>query len=324
MPNRVKNKVLCRELITLLPVVIFLIALSPVWAQEDVTLEYETLLQQFNEAEQNGDYPKALEITKKMEELTWPRHIEVLYNKARLYSLTGDRSKAYEYLYWATDSGYWDFMKMRDDSAFESMRNEELFKTLTRKAWSNGYIYMLERDEREEFQKKEEILEALELKPGDFIADVGAGSGYFTIPIAKAVGTKGKVLATDIRQVMLDYIGRRLKIEKLENVELLLAEPDDPMLPAGKVDLILMVDVYHYIKERTAFGEKLRTGLAPDGRLVVIDYIPKPWEERPWGPPPQQHLSKDELNADLEKAGFEVIEDYDFLPEQFFVVYKAK
>ena len=144
------------------------------------------------------------------------------------------------------------------------------------------------------------------------------------MPLARAVGEDGTVLATDIRQQMLDHIARRVRIEKLDNVELLLAESDDPMLPKSKADLILMVDVYHYIQERTAFGAKLLDGLAPGGRLVVIDFIPKPWEERPWGPPPRQHLSEETLTADLARAGFQVLTKHDFLEEQFFVVYGRK
>jgi hypothetical protein len=90
------------------------------------------------------------------------------------------------------------------------------------------------------------------------------------------------------------------------------------------VDTILMVDTFHYITERTAYGEKLKAGLAPGGRLVVIDYIPKSWEERPWGPPPSQHMSREELSADLAAAGLKEVASYDFLPEQFFVVYGAE
>jgi hypothetical protein len=112
--------------------------------------------------------------------------------------------------------------------------------------------------------------------------------------------------------------------EQVDNVELKKVEPDDPQLPPGGVDLIVMIDTMHYITERTAYGEKLRRGLAPGGRLVIIDYIPKSWEERPWGPPPQQHLPKETLNADLARAGLKVVEDYDFLPEQYFIVYEAE
>jgi SAM-dependent methyltransferase len=293
-------------------------------ADEQEPARYDDLLRQFTEAEKSGDYEKALGLAKQMEELTFTRHIEVVYNLARIHAMTGDRSRAYEYLYRATDSGFWDRERMQEDDAFEGMREDELFRTLARKAWSNGYLWMLERDQREEYQYKDRVLETLGVKPGEFVVDLGAGSGYFTIPLARAAGPEGTVLATDIRQEMLDHIDRRAKIERLDNVDLLLSLPDDPMLPPGKADLILMVDVYHYITERTAFGKKLRAGLAPGGRLVVIDFIPKPWKERPWGPPESQHLSEETLTADLAKAGLKAVKKHDFLPEQFFVVYQAE
>lgn len=291
---------------------------------EEEAPDLDVLQQQFDSAEQNGDRRQALEIGEQMVEITWTRHVDLLYNVARLHNLTGDRSEAYQYLYWATDSGFWDRKRMMEDEAFDDIRDEQLFKELARKAWSNGYLWMLERDQREDYQEKERVLDALGLRPGQYVVDIGAGSGYFAIPIAQMIGPEGTLLATDIKQEMLDYIDRRSKIERLDNVDLLLAQPDDPMLPQGKADLILMVDVYHYIKERTAFGEKLRAGLAPGGRLVVIDFVPKPWEERPWGPPPSQHLSEETLSADLAKAGLEVVERFDFISEQFFVVYEAR
>jgi len=314
----------------ILAAAIALAALTTLGAQEEQEEkkgDYDDLLQQFTAAEKKGDYAKALGIAQRVEEITLPRQIEILYNLARMHALTGDRSGAYESLYRATDSGFWDAKRMMEDEAFEAIRDEELFKTLTRKAWSNGYLWMLERDQREEYQKKDQVLEVLAPKPGAFVADVGAGSGYFSIPLAKAVGPDGTLLATDIRQEMLDYIARRAKIEQLDNIELLLAKPDDPMLPPGKADLILMVDVYHYITkpaDRIAFGKKLRAGLAPGGKLAVIDFIPKPWEERPWGPPESQHLSEETLTTDLAQAGLRALGKHDFISEQFFIVYEAE
>lgn len=316
-----QHKLFIRFLMT--TVVAFLFVAPAVHAGDGGISAYDSLSARLSDAEKSGDYDAALEIAKKLEETVWPLHVDVMYNMARIHSLRGERSRAYEYLFWATDSGFWDVGRMRDDPAFASIRDEALFKKLSRKAWLNGYLFMLEREEREDYQEKDRIIGSLDLKPGDVVADVGAGSGYFTIPIAKKLGGTGRVIATDIRQQMLDYIARRLEIEQLDNVELLLGLPDDPKLPAGEVDLILMVDVYHYIKDRAAFGRKLREALAPGGRLVVIDFIPKPWEERPWGPPPEQHLSKETLNADLAKAGLRVIREYDFISEEYFVVYGA-
>jgi len=278
----------------------------------------------YDRAMTEGRFEDAEGIAEKIAEVVWPLHTDCMYNMARALNRAGKRSEAYEYLFWAVDSGFWDSARMMQEPDFENLREEPLFRKLARSARANGYIWMLERDEREDFQMTDRIMASLDLRPGLRVADLGCGSGYFTIPIAKAVMPGGTVLAIDAWQDMLDYLERRLEIEDLDNVTTVKVERDDPQLPAGGVDLILMVDTYHYIKERTEYGKKLRAGLAPGGRLVVIDYIPKTFEERPWGPPPEQNLSKEQLTADLEQAGLKLVKEYDFLPEQFFVVYQAK
>jgi arsenite methyltransferase len=189
------------------------------------------------------------------------------------------------------------------------------------------YLAMLERPEREEFQKPKQVMTALALRPGERVADIGAGSGYFTIPAAKAVGPRGVVWAMDIRQPMLDYIEARLRGEKLSNVRLKLVAADDPGLPPGGVDTVLMVDVYHYIhfeKRGAGYAAKLRPGLAPGGRVVIIDYIPRPWEQRPWGPPPEQQMSREKLDEYMAAGGLHPVRTHSFLPEQYFVEYTAR
>ena len=285
---------------------------------------YLEMKEKFDGAMNSGDYDAALKIADEINEVVWPVQWEAMYNTARAFSLAGDRRKAYEYLYWAIDSGYWDARMMMADEAFAGIREEKLFKKLAHSARANGYIWMLEREGREEFQKPQQVMDAFELKPGMKVADVGCGSGYFTVKIADKIGSEGKIWAIDAWQDMLDYLDRRLQIEGFENVELVKVDRDDPMIPKGGADLILMVDVYHYIKERVAYGEKLREGLAPGGRLIVLDYIPKSLEERPWGPPPSQHMSEADLTTDLEEAGFRKVKQHNFLPEQYFVIYEAK
>lgn len=297
---------------------------APAHSEEEQLADYDSLKTLFDEARSTGDHEKAIEIGKELHWVTETKHTEALYDIACIYAQQGDRAGAYDYLYRAIDAGFWDIQRMRKDEDLKLLHEDELFRNLSRRAWANGYLYMLERDEREEFQHKEKVLELLELEPGELVADIGAGSGYFTIPVAKAVGPEGKVLAIDIMQPMLDYIDRRLEAEKLENVELVKVERDDPQLPPAGVDLILLVDTIHYVKERTAYGKKLREGLAPGGRVVIIDYTPKPWEERPWGPHPDQQIPKEELNEEMAKAGLKVKKEYDFLPEQYFIVYEAK
>jgi SAM-dependent methyltransferase len=301
--------------------VFFAIAPAPTAASEYQLAAFDSLEAEYNKAYEGGDYQGALEIAKEMSGVIWMKHAGTLFNIARLYCLLGDKVKAHEWLQIAVDGGYWDAQGLRQDDCFAKYRDEEVFQDIVRSAWAKGYLYMLERDEREDFQKRDEIMAALAFKEGERVADIGAGSGYFTIPIAKAVGPQGFVLAIDIRQEMLDFIERRLKLEDLENVRLMKVESDDPQLPERGMDTIIMVDTIHYIKERGEYAKKLRAGLAPGGRLVIIDYRPKPWEERPWGPAPQQQFPKEQIDADMAEAGLRPVAEFDFLPEQYFLVY---
>jgi ubiquinone/menaquinone biosynthesis C-methylase UbiE len=156
------------------------------------------------------------------------------------------------------------------------------------------------------------------------VADIGAGSGYFTRRIAPAVGATGVVWAIDIAPEVLDYLEARARRGGLANVRVQRVQPDDPQLPAGGIDTILMVDTLHYVKERESYAKKLRAGLAPGGRVVVIDFVPKPPEERPWGPPPEQKMSREEVDAAMAEAGLVPARVHDFLTEQFFVEYRPR
>lgn len=289
---------------------------------EGATLaDFDELEAEMLAAYNSEDYGRALEIAEEMNELVRPRHLNTLYNIAALHALVGNRLKAYEYLQKAVDAGFWYAQQLRQDEDFESLRGEERFRAIVRAAWAKGYIAMLEREERAEFQKPDQVMEALAFKPGERVADIGAGSGYFTVRIARAVGSTGIVWAIDIAQEMLDYLEKRLQAEQLENVELVKVERHDPQLPPGGVDTILMVDTIHYIQDRAAYAKRLRAGLATGGRVVIIDYIPKPWEERPWGPTPAQQIPREAIDADMAQAGLKPIKVHDFLTEQHFVEY---
>jgi precorrin-6B methylase 2 len=130
----------------------------------------------------------------------------------------------------------------------------------------------LERPEREKEEHCSKLLEALKLKPGDVLADVGAGSGYYTFRMADRVGPKGKVYAVDIQKEMLDLIRKRMKAGKVANVEPVLGTLTDPKLPAGSVDLILLVDVYHEFSHPYEMTAEMVKALKPHGRLVFVEY----------------------------------------------------
>jgi precorrin-6B methylase 2 len=141
-------------------------------------------------------------------------------------------------------------------------------------AWVMGHqaADWLERPKRVEEERTDKLLKILPLKAGMVVADVGAGSGYFTFPMAEKVGAKGKVYAVDVQKEMLDHIKRKMKSKKVTNVEPVLGTITDPKLPAGKVDLILMVDVYHEFSHPYEMTESMIKALKPGGLLVFVEY----------------------------------------------------
>jgi len=130
----------------------------------------------------------------------------------------------------------------------------------------------LERPEREEEENPTKIIELLKLKEGEVVADIGAGSGYYTFRMAKLVGAKGKVVAVDIQKEMLDIIRDRMKKEKVENIEPLLGTEADPKLKDESVDVILLVDVYHEFEYPHEMAEKMVKALKPSGRIVFVEF----------------------------------------------------
>jgi ubiquinone/menaquinone biosynthesis C-methylase UbiE len=283
-----------------------------------------SLKAQLEQAERAGQREKALELADRMVATHEQEHNEALYSAARLHAGLGHREQAYRSLARAIDAGFDDRARLLGEDAFKAFRQEDLFRTLARKAWANGYVNLLERPNREDVQKSPEIMRVLAFKPGERVADIGPGSGYFTVPVAHSVGPTGVVLALDIAPEMLEYLDFRLKSLQIENVRLRKVRNDDPQLEPGSVDTILMIDAIHYVQDRAAYAKKLRAGLAPGGRLVIIDYIPKPMSERPWGPPPEQQIARRQMDADMAAAGFKISRSYDFLPEQYFVIYSVE
>jgi ubiquinone/menaquinone biosynthesis C-methylase UbiE len=130
----------------------------------------------------------------------------------------------------------------------------------------------LERPEREVEENPKKLLEMLKLKDGEVVADIGAGSGYYTFRMAKLVGPKGKVLAVDIQKEMLDIIRERMNKENVTNVEPVLGEEADPKLKDGSVDTILLVDVYHEFAFPYEMTDKMVKALKPGGRIVFVEF----------------------------------------------------
>jgi SAM-dependent methyltransferase len=275
-------------------------------------------------AESSRDWHGALAAAVELEALAEGEHVEALYRVARLHALLGQSEEACEALERLGQAGLFDVSRVRQDEAFASLRESERFRKAVRAIWLRGYLWILERPERDAYQKPDEVMAALAFRPGERVADIGAGSGYFARRISKAVGPTGVVWAIDIAPEVLEYLEAHARREGLANIRVRRVQPDDPQLPPGGVDTILMVDTLHYVKERGAYAKKLRAGLAPGGRVVVIDFVPKSPEERPWGPPPSQKMSREEVDAAMAEAGLVPARVHGFLTEQFFVEYRPR
>jgi ubiquinone/menaquinone biosynthesis C-methylase UbiE len=178
----------------------------------------------------------------------------------------------------------------------------------------------LERPEREAEEEPSRAIEALDLRAGMTVADIGAGSGYYTVRMARKVGEGGRVYATDIQVGMLSLIQRRAKQEGIANIVPVLGAADDPKLPPGSIDLALMVDVYHELSAPQAFVRRLREALKPEGRLVLIEFR----KEDPRVPiRPEHKMSVAEVRDELSADGYVIDKVIDVLPWQHIIVLKA-
>ena len=180
------------------------------------------------------------------------------------------------------------------------------------------WVAEFESPERDRVQKPDEVVAALKLRSSDRIADIGAGTGYFTRRFAKASG-QGTVFAVDLEPNMLRYIARRARTEGQKNIVPVLALPDSPMLPPGSVDVIFICNTIHHIENRAAYYQILGESLVPGGRLIIVDFRKDAVLEE--GPPPEMRLDRKELERELSQAGFRLTEEHSFLPDQYFVVF---
>ncbi|UCG31865.1 MAG: methyltransferase [Phycisphaerales bacterium] len=193
----------------------------------------------------------------------------------------------------------------------------------TSEEWER-YMEALEDPDRSSWQKPQAVVKALALRPGERVADIGAGTGYFSVPIAKAVGPRGRVYGVDVSRQMIDYLSDRIHRDSIGNIVPILAPSNNPTLPANGVDTVLIVNTYHHLDGRASYLAHLDKALAPGGRIVIIDFVPRPREERGFGPPLGMQLSRETLDAELSQAGFAPAKVHDFLAEQFFVEYRRR
>jgi ubiquinone/menaquinone biosynthesis C-methylase UbiE len=175
---------------------------------------------------------------------------------------------------------------------------------------------------REDWQKPDKVLNYLLVKKGDVVADVGAGTGYFTMLFAERVGREGMVYAVDVDESMTDHIIKRVKHNGVSNVKVMLVPPDNPMLLKESADLVFLCDTYIFIADRGQYLSRLKDGLKSDGRLAILSFNMKP--EIPGAPPPRKRVPREVIIQEVESAGFILEAEYFFLPYQYFLIFGKK
>jgi ubiquinone/menaquinone biosynthesis C-methylase UbiE len=176
----------------------------------------------------------------------------------------------------------------------------------------------LDRAERDVEEEPDRALDVLKIEKGSTVADIGAGSGYMTVKLAKKVGPQGRVYANDIQPAMLELLNKRMTKSKIANVSVVLGMQDDPRLPAETLDLVLMVDVYHELSQPQLMLRHIRASLKPGGRLVLLEYR----KEDPSIPiKPEHKMSVADAKLEVEAEGFKLTKTNEDLPRQHILIF---
>lgn len=181
------------------------------------------------------------------------------------------------------------------------------------------YLDRLDRPERDQEQKPAQVVDALGLKPGMRVADLGAGSGYFTQRFVEAVTESGKVYVIDVEPEALKYVEERLvHMHRPFEAEFILARPDNPKLPAESVDLIFVCNTYHHLEDRTFYFRNIRSALKSGGRIAIVDYY---HDDRSGELSfPKRHLiAREKVVEEMTGAGYRLAKEHGFLPKQYFL-----
>ncbi len=172
---------------------------------------------------------------------------------------------------------------------------------------------------RDAWQMPARVIEALALKPGQKVADIGAGTGYFSVRLARAAAAP-KVFAVDLEPKMVEHLTKRAAAEGLTNITAVQASPASPNLPEP-VDVVLVIDTYHHIADRPAYFAALKSRLTPGGRLAIVDFKKGGGGD---GPPDEFRFTPQQISGELAQAGYVLEQSHDFLPRQHYLVYRIK
>jgi ubiquinone/menaquinone biosynthesis C-methylase UbiE len=174
---------------------------------------------------------------------------------------------------------------------------------------------------RDEWQKPQALVQALKLTPGARVADLGAGTGYFSRYLSISVGNEGTVFAVDTEPNLVVHLRERAEHENTPNVIPILASADNPRLPAASVDVVLIVDTYHHVDARRDYFRRLQRSLTRNGRVAIVD-----WHKRdlPVGPPPSHKLAREQVLEEMTAAGYVLVEEPPVLPYQYFLIFRPR
>jgi SAM-dependent methyltransferase len=186
---------------------------------------------------------------------------------------------------------------------------------------ASGNVEFFDRPGREAEEQSDALVRALEIREGSRVADLGAGTGYFTWRLARSVGPAGRVIAVDIQPRMLELAAKTVKDHALDNVDYVLGGERDPRLPPASLDMVFIAHAYHEFSDPEAIMEAVRRSLKPGARLVVVEYA----KERKLAPAAPLHkMSFDEIRDEIETMGFDLDQILDFLPVQHGLIFTVR
>ena len=177
---------------------------------------------------------------------------------------------------------------------------------------------------RASWQHPDRVITSLCLKPGDHVADIGAGDGYFTFLLAEAVGPEGKVYAVEVTDVKVRKLAKRAAEKGYTNVEVILGPFDDPLLPDQTIDLAFLCNTYHHIDNRPTYFSQLRSDLRQNGRVAIIDLRGDLTGIARLFVSPAHRTPSKQLYEEMDEAGYERIGSFDYLPVQNFIIFAAR
>jgi ubiquinone/menaquinone biosynthesis C-methylase UbiE len=184
-----------------------------------------------------------------------------------------------------------------------------------------GWIRMLDSPARIAGLRIDEVIANLRLRPGDVVADLGAGTGVFSVPLARAVGPTGRVYAVEIDQGLVDHIAARAREQGAPNVKAVLGEFSDPALPAADVDVAFLHDVLHHVQDRTTYLKNVTRYLKPDGRFAVVELDAKTGAHRH---DPSLQITREQLQRWMADIGFVRVEEFPMFDDKWYVIYRRR